>query len=182
MGTGKTLWAVLALTCWTSLRASGAGAADGALGLPPGAPNPGAVRIEDRFTATAVRAALDGAARRLQQPRCAGVLAEFADAEGTSLDEKLRTLGETGGSYLEKMLFYDGKGQGRCRQPSVIAYTQPGSRVVLVCGRAFQAAWWGERRLAEAVVIHETLHSLGLGENPPSSGEITARVLKACRR
>jgi len=30
------------------------------------------------------------------------------------------------------------------------------------------------------VVIHEALHSLGLGEDPPSSREITARVSSAC--
>ena len=33
---------------------------------------------------------------------------------------------------------------------------------------------------AEAVIIHETLHSLGLGENPPSSQAITHRVLQQC--
>ena len=30
------------------------------------------------------------------------------------------------------------------------------------------------------VVIHEELHSLGLGENPPSSQEITRRVESRC--
>jgi hypothetical protein len=30
-------------------------------------------------------------------------------------------------------------------------------------------------------VVHELLHSLGLGENPPTSREITAQVLKRCR-
>jgi hypothetical protein len=34
---------------------------------------------------------------------------------------------------------------------------------------------------AQAIVIHEALHTLGLGENPPSSAEITARVLASCR-
>jgi len=33
---------------------------------------------------------------------------------------------------------------------------------------------------AEAVIIHETLHSLGLGENPPTSDEITWRVFSRC--
>jgi len=32
----------------------------------------------------------------------------------------------------------------------------------------------------EAFLIHEELHSLGLGENPPSPKEITARVLALC--
>ncbi len=33
-----------------------------------------------------------------------------------------------------------------------------------------------------ATLIHEILHTLGLGENPPSSREITARVLARCGR
>ena len=36
--------------------------------------------------------------------------------------------------------------------------------------------------LVEAVLIHEELHSLGLGENPPTSEEITTRVLAGCQR
>jgi hypothetical protein len=35
-------------------------------------------------------------------------------------------------------------------------------------------------RNAEAIVIHEWLHSLGLGENPPSSDYITTRVRARC--
>jgi hypothetical protein len=31
------------------------------------------------------------------------------------------------------------------------------------------------------VPIHEVLHTLGLGENPPSSGEITRTVRRFCR-
>ena len=34
---------------------------------------------------------------------------------------------------------------------------------------------------AEAALIHESLHSLGLGENPPTSSEITSRVISRCR-
>jgi len=31
------------------------------------------------------------------------------------------------------------------------------------------------------MVIHEVLHTLGLGENPPTSTEITLRVEGRCR-
>jgi len=34
--------------------------------------------------------------------------------------------------------------------------------------------------LTEAFLIHEELHSLGLGENPPSPKAITGRVLAKC--
>jgi hypothetical protein len=35
--------------------------------------------------------------------------------------------------------------------------------------------------LAEAMVIHEMLHTLGLGENPPTPFEITERIRARCR-
>jgi hypothetical protein len=35
-------------------------------------------------------------------------------------------------------------------------------------------------RHVEAILIHELLHSLGLGENPPSSDYITSRVRARC--
>jgi hypothetical protein len=152
------------------------------MGLPKNGPNPGPVRIEDPFTARAVRGAIDGAAQRLRRPRCQELFTDFSDAQGRSLRENLEAQGGDGAAYVEMMLFYDGQRAGRCRQPWVMAYTQPGSRVVFVCGRAFEAAYRGERRQAEAVVIHEALHSLGLGENPPSSAFITQSVLKKCNR
>jgi hypothetical protein len=31
------------------------------------------------------------------------------------------------------------------------------------------------------LIIHEMLHTLGLGENPPSSREITQRVTERCQ-
>jgi len=38
-----------------------------------------------------------------------------------------------------------------------------------------------EPGVAESLVIHEVLHTLGLGENPPASVEITRRVEARCR-
>jgi hypothetical protein len=35
---------------------------------------------------------------------------------------------------------------------------------------------------AATIVIHESLHALGLGENPPSSRDITNRVERRCWR
>jgi hypothetical protein len=36
------------------------------------------------------------------------------------------------------------------------------------------------RGFAAVIVLHEALHSLGLEENPPSSEEITYRVMARC--
>src|SRR5262245_37210927 len=184
MGAGRTVGVSLCLAVSCLAPASPATGADtSAVPALAGAPNPGPIRIRDSFTAHAVRGAFRGAARRLRQPGCQEVFAEFTDSAGRSLRENLLAQGETGDSYLEnKMLFYDGLDEGRCRQASVMAYTEPGSRVVLVCGRAFEKAYRREARIGEAILIHEALHSLGLGENPPSSWDITARVLQKCTR
>jgi hypothetical protein len=34
--------------------------------------------------------------------------------------------------------------------------------------------------LSASLIIHESLHTLGLGENPPSSSEITQHVERRC--
>jgi hypothetical protein len=54
-----------------------------------------------------------------------------------------------------------------------------GGRIVRAC----PALGWlasTERDRAEAVVIHEVLHTLGLQENPPTSEQITAAVERRC--
>ena len=93
----------------------------------------------------------------------------------------LEALGQTGQTYLGWLWFVDGGIQGRCERPEVVAFTTPGSQVVRYCGDRFTRAL-ATRGLGflASTVIHEELHSLGLGENPPSSEEITRRVETAC--
>jgi hypothetical protein len=122
-----------------------------------------------------------GARQRLEQPACRGLFAEFSDASGRTLQENLDALGETGGAYLARILFVDGTGRRRCGGDEAYAFTTTGTRVVYVCGRAFKVLAARDPVKAQAIVIHEALHTLGLGENPPSSAEITATVLAKCR-
>ena len=63
-----------------------------------------------------------------------------------------------------------------------VATTSPGSRFVMICGKQFLEAHAAGDGYAADLIIHEELHSLGLGENPPSSAEITARVIARCGR
>ena len=123
-----------------------------------------------------------GAHRRLQQPACRGLFLEFSDASGRRLQENLDALGETGATYPALILFADGTGRPRCREREVFAFTTPGSRVVHICGRQLKDLADRSPVRAQAIVIHEVLHTLGLGENPPSSTEITARVLARCQQ
>ncbi len=78
------------------------------------------------------------------------------------------------------MIFHDGFGTGLCQKRAVWASTWPGGTIVFVCSPQFGEREARERLDAEAVLIHEMLHTLGLGENPPSAGEITNDVIRRC--
>ncbi len=120
------------------------------------------------------------AAALLEGDECRKVFSDFADAEGRALQEKLDALGETPAGYLGTVSFLNGELQLLCRRSSVLMVTTGRSRYVYVCPQFRQLE---DRRpeLAPALVIHEALHTLGLGENPPTSMEITGRILARCR-
>ena len=93
----------------------------------------------------------------------------------------LEQLDQTPEAYVRGLLFfYDGSSQPRCASGDNLGGTQPGSRVIYVCALQFFEADRRDAFLTEAFIIHETLHSLGLGENPPASLEITRRVMQRC--
>jgi hypothetical protein len=80
--------------------------------------------------------------------------------------------------------FVDGSAQPGCRRSRVALSASPGVRRVFVC-RAFADFQLRQPGVAESMVIHEILHTLGLGEAPqhgaPTSIEITQRVEARCR-
>jgi len=129
----------------------------------------------------AVRQALAEAGSRLEASACQGLFTEFESQDGRPLAAVLEGREETGASYLGWLTFYDGAGAEPCwnRQLGRFAFTVPGSPVIYVCpGFANVLRRYPEE--AVATLIHETLHSLGLGENPPSSRHIQERVLARC--
>jgi len=128
----------------------------------------------------AVEEAVRGAAAKLESPECREVFSDFRDSRGHTLSENLAELGESPRSYLGLMVFYEGSGYSRCESREIFATTTPGSRAVSVCGPQFADRHHREPGLASVLILHEELHSLGLGENPPSSTEITARVAARC--
>ncbi len=137
-------------------------------------------RLSHPFERLAVAHAIERAARRLAQPECEGLLDEFSDAAGQPLRAAIEAQGLSVPEYLGRVFFYDAS-PSNCRS-SQLALTIPGSRVVRVCGQRFVNESKRNARHAEATVIHEVLHTLGLGENPPSSDAITHRVMTRCRR
>jgi hypothetical protein len=128
----------------------------------------------------ALRRAVMGARERLARAECQQVFSEFKDAAGRTLQERLDAQEQTAASYLGLIVFADGARLRDCQNPNTFAVTAPGSRVVYLCGRQFALVDVNNPSQTEAFLIHEELHSLGLGENPPSPKEITARVLAMC--
>ncbi len=138
----------------------------------------------------ALELARAGAATRLQRPECQRVLDDFTDSQGHSLQENLDARGQSVTDYLQTITFVDGSRTRSCRLgPWVLLVATPGAASLGVCpsdGRPFTSrfaqAQLRNTSFAEAIVIHEMLHTLGLGENPPSSEEITRRVQLRCGR
>ena len=138
------------------------------------------IYIKDVFVRDAVRRALEGTVEKLAQPRCQSLLSEFADARERPLKERLVEMHLSLADYLRLLVFEDGEHRRPCSKEGILAYTTIGSRVINVCGRAFARAWQRDRTEVGATVIHEMLHSLGLGENPPAPRYITYRVKELC--
>lgn len=137
------------------------------------------VRLSDPETARRVRAAVEGARRKLSRDECRKLLWDFHDADSRTLAANLEAQGKEAEEYLQELYFYDGAAQGPCYKSGLVARTTPGSRVILIC-RGFARAARKGHGFVENIVIHEMLHTLGLGENPPASTEINAAVARRC--
>jgi hypothetical protein len=147
--------------------------------------SPGAARAQvglrplPSFEAQSVEFAREGAMRRLRDPGCLRLLEEFRDADGSPLTAKLATFGVSADQYLAMIPFLDGTSRPLCKGGQSQLLTARGVARIAVC-QPFLQTVDRERVAAEVYVIHEMLHTLGLGENPPSSQEITQRVKRLC--
>jgi hypothetical protein len=132
--------------------------------------------IDDGGVAAAVERAAGGARRRLERETCAGLVDQFTTPAGRPLRDVLTELNASPADALARIIFRDGTTSAACGG-AVAAFTGPGSRIVFVCGARFAGI---DRGRAELVVIHELLHTLGLGERPPRSSEIDRAVATSC--
>ena len=137
----------------------------------------GFVDSDRRF---AVQGAVDGAAARLSRPSCQDVLSDFADESGHSLRTKLLVRGTSPAEAFAALRFVDSHTAPQCNAGTTLAFTQTGSPVIHVCAGPFMKRSMRNRQTAEIIVIHEFLHTLGLGENPPTSQAITEQVSLRC--
>jgi hypothetical protein len=116
----------------------------------------------------AVTHAVAGATRRLEQPECQRVFADFS-------------LAVPAAGQFAAVRFVDDPDAAKCRPGShTLAFTEPGARVVHICGRRFEDVHRANPTLAEVIIVHELLHVLGLGEDPPTSAAITLQVATRC--
>jgi hypothetical protein len=82
--------------------------------------------------------------------------------------------------YVSALIVEDGERYSQCSDGSILAFTTVGSRMIYVCGPAFVRAGRRDAQEARAALVHELLHTLGLGENPPSPRQIKYRVKQLC--
>jgi hypothetical protein len=116
---------------------------------------------------------------RLHAPECQMVLTDFTDAKGRSLQDNLAAFALPPDEFLAVLPLLDGSERPLCKGNQSHLLTTAGVPRILVC-RSFLKAVYQERVMAEVYLIHELLHTLGLGENPPSSQDITRQVVRRC--
>ena len=129
----------------------------------------------------AVKAAIEDAIRRLNRPKCQQLFTDFVDPAGHPLSGALQAWGKTPPEALAALYFVEGDSSKQCRADyRTAAFTAPGNRVIYVCGTRFADKFALDITGGEVVLIHELLHALGLGENPPTSAQITDTVRNRC--
>ena len=93
----------------------------------------------------------------------------------------LASLHRTGREELSFVRFVDGGDHPNCSTSgSLMAFTEPGSHVIRICGPRFSVSAMRDPALGDIMIIHELLHALGLGENPPASSDVTNQVRLKC--
>jgi hypothetical protein len=134
----------------------------------------------DPVVKAGVTRAFATALERLGRERCLQVFSEFYDGAGRTLTDNLEALNLTASGQLTSIRVADGAYERTCANPGVLAYTHLRTSTIYVCGHRFASLAHTNPGFAAALILHEQLHSLGLGENPPESQQITASVLRGC--
>jgi hypothetical protein len=124
-----------------------------------------------------VQRAVDLALARLARPGCSSIFEDFELPDGRTPRNELDRLGLGPYALVKSLVFVDGSRDPVCRNGRAVLTTTAGSRLIRVCPGFARLRDPG---LAACLVLHESLHALGLGENPPSSRDITNRVERRC--
>jgi len=147
-------------------------------------------RVPRQDIRATVDAAITRAVSKLANPTCAAVFSRFTNhvppfSDNETAQDVLSRHNLSPQEWMtQRMIFYGGAGQARCQGSASYAFVpSPGSRIVRVCDNYLSLRPMpGE---AANTLIHEALHTLGLGESPghqnqPTSTQIAAAVREAC--
>src|SRR5262249_36555259 len=138
---------------------------------------PASVRALGPSDQRIVDAARQGAMERLRSPECRALLADFKGRDGRSLEARLAAFALPPDAFPGALPLPDGSDRPLCQGNRSHLVTTAGVARVFVCPSYLKAVYQ-ERAMAEVYLIHELLHTLGLGENPPTSQDITRQVIR----
>jgi len=127
----------------------------------------------------AVRRAIDLARAKLALPGCPQVYEDFALPNGDTPQRELERMGIGPEEFLETLVFTDGSRESACRTGPAFLRTTPGSGLIRVCP-GFARLQTADPGMSASLIIHESLHALGVGEDPPTSKDITRRIERRC--
>ena len=122
---------------------------------------------------------VEAAAARVARSSCQEVLFDFVDEQGVPLGTRLAS-GRNPVEAFAALRVVNKPLAPQCRNGNRLAFTFPGSHVIYVCSLKLRNESIQNSVRTELILIHEFLHSLGLGENPPTSQAITEQVVVRC--
>jgi hypothetical protein len=123
---------------------------------------------------------VEAAAVRLAHCSCQKLLFDFVDEQGAPLGTRLASTSRNPVEAFTALRFVNKPLAPQCRTGNRLAFTFPGSQVIYVCSLKLRNESMRNSVRTELILIHEFLHSLGLGENPPTSAAITTQVTARC--
>jgi hypothetical protein len=111
------------------------------------------------------------------------LLDDFTDVRaGQALSATLSAHGRAPSELFASLRYVGADHMVRHRERKTCAWLPVGGDVVLVCRSRFLSLVRKDEWLAGKVLVHEALHSLGLGEDPPTCEESSAAVVRRCGR
>lgn len=134
------------------------------------------------FVRGAVKRSVALALDKLRTDECRAIFSDFQDRNGHPLAATLESSGTSPSQHLATLRWVNGSQHPTCRNPNIFFVTVVGGDTIYVCPRQFSEYATEQPMKAAGLVLHEQLHSLGLGENPPTSQDISRQVWARCGR
>lgn len=119
----------------------------------------------------------DLAVERLGRTDCRRIFEEVHDFTGRPVARRLESGERSPSSHFARLTFVESS-DGPCAA-NLTAWSVAGDVRVRICSRRFSALAGQDRREAAAVLIHEALHTLGVGEDAANQ-PLTAYVRGRC--